>query len=526
MSETGHAPREWIWKVAGVAAIAAFLLLAGRFWHPYYGFTKFVQLDEADARAGIHEVREHPVFAYEGFNGYDGAAYAQIAFHPLLDSAELQPALGNVPYRARRILGSALAWVLSAGEPSRIANTYAGLNLAVWLGLAWLLWRILAVNDARSWLAWSGVLFSAGSLHSVRLALTDLLAATLATGAIAFAEGRRDKGGIGLLAMAGLARETALAAVVGFWRGPWKTPRAWVTNVFISLAVAAPLMAWMAYVRWKAGPAAQGLGNFTWPVMGWLEKWVTTFRDFEREPSFRWLNTATLLAVVALTAQAVYFIRRREGQSPWWRVGLVGVAMMALLGTSVWEGHPGAATRVLLPMSIAFAVVVVRHRASLGWVFIGSASVWSGVLALWQVPHDSREIAAGRFARGSYVVRLAEGWYGVERHHRSAWSWAPQQATLTLKTAPRTSQRLRVRLKLRAISPRTLEVRHGNAPIWSGSVDARASWIEMNASAGSNGELQLELSSLAPAVAENQIPASRQLGFALYDVQLSALPWP
>src|SRR5215210_2697666 len=117
--------QRWRWAGAGVLAVLAFLVLVARFWHPYYGFTKFVQLDAADARSGIHEIREYPVFVYEGFNGYDGAAYTQIAFHPLLGSTELQPALGNVPYRARRILGSALAWVIAGGEPARIANVYA-----------------------------------------------------------------------------------------------------------------------------------------------------------------------------------------------------------------------------------------------------------------------------------------------------------------------------------------------------------------------------------------------------------------
>ena len=179
MTSRSHEAGRRALLAAAALAVIAFALLAGRFWHPYYGFTKFVQLDAADARSGIPEIREHPVFAYDGFNGYDGAAYTQIAFYPLLDSPDLQPALGNVPYRARRILGSALAWVLAAGNPARIANTYAALNLAVWLVLAVTLWRVLPVRDARSWLAWAGVMFSAGALHSVRLALTDLLAATL-----------------------------------------------------------------------------------------------------------------------------------------------------------------------------------------------------------------------------------------------------------------------------------------------------------------------------------------------------------
>ena len=55
--------------LAGWALALGFAVLAGRFWHPHYGFTRFIQLDESDRRSGLREVREHPVFWYEGENG-------------------------------------------------------------------------------------------------------------------------------------------------------------------------------------------------------------------------------------------------------------------------------------------------------------------------------------------------------------------------------------------------------------------------------------------------------------------------
>ncbi len=521
MSVPWHRLQRWRLAAAGLLAVAAFAWLAGRFWHPYYGFTKFVQLDEADARNGIPEVRENPVFTYAGFNGYDGAAYVQIAFHPLLDSPELPAALGNVPYRAKRILGSALAWILSGGNPARIATTYAALNLGAWLVLAAGLWRLLPVTDARSWLAWAGVMFSAGALHSVRLALTDLLAATLVAGALFLAERGRSAGALGVLSMAGLARETALAAVVGLWRGPWTSARPWLGNLVRGALVGLPLIAWMVYIRWKAGPAAQGFGNFTWPVVGWIEKGTDTLADFARVPDYRWLNTTTLLALVALTAQAAYFLRRWRQQDAWWRMGVSGVAMMALLGTSVWEGHPGAATRVLLPMGVAFAVLAIRERASWGWIIAGSLTVFSGVLALWQVPVDTSEFAAGRSERGAYVAHLGTGWYGAERQGRNLWAWSAGHATLTLKTAPRTIGPRRVRLQLRAVSPRGIEIRTGESLLWRGRVEAKLEWIEFDAPAGSAGPLELDLRAEGAPVPENKNPDARLLGFAVYGMSVS-----
>ncbi len=546
MRELANRIRRWRWAAAGLAAVAAFAVLAGRFWHPHYGFTKFVQLDAADARSGIPEIRAHPVFTYEGFNGYDGAAYTQIAFHPLLDSPDLAPALGNVPYRARRILGSALAWLLAGGDPARIASTYAALNLAVWLALAALLWRVLPVAGAKSFVAWAGVLFSAGALHSVRLALTDLLAATLVTAALALAERGRSSRALGVLAAAGLARETALAAVVGLWRGPWTTRRPWAANLLRTALVALPLFAWIGYVRLQAGPAAQGFGNFTWPVAGWIEKWSDTFADFARQPDYRWLNTTTLLALIALTAQAAFFLRPRSWwrrraaaaaeapnaaaaprlhdsdswENPWWRVGAAGVAMLALLGTPVWEGHPGAATRVLLPMGVAFAVLAVRTRAGWGWIVAGSLTVFSGVLALWHVPHDPRELAAGRFAQGTYVVQVDSGWFGAERDGRAVWSWAATRGTLTLETHPRRAEAVTLRLKLRAITPRSIEVRAGDEVLWQGTVGEKLAWVQCPLRLPANGRVLVELRSPAPGVPENTHADARALGFALYGVAL------
>jgi hypothetical protein len=196
---------------------------------------------------------------------------------------------------------------------ARIANTYAALNLGVWLVLAGLLWRLLAVSDWRSWLAWAGLLFSAGALHSVRLALPDLLGTTLLAAMMLLAERGRPGGALGALALAGLARETTLAAVVALWRGPWRAPRAWLRNVGRAALVALPLVLWLAYVRTKAGPLDSGAGNFSWPIIGWVEKGVAAVYDLFCLPDyFRWLGVTTLLAFGGLTVQAIYFLRRPE----------------------------------------------------------------------------------------------------------------------------------------------------------------------------------------------------------------------
>ncbi len=509
--------------LAGWALALVFAVLAGRFWHPHYGFTRFIQLDEADRRSGVREVRQNPVFWYAGENGYDGAAYAQIAFHPTLDSEELKAAVGHLSYRARRILLSAIAWVAAAGDPARIAGTYAALNLAVWAALALLLWRILRVSDAHGLVAWTGVMFSAGALHSVRLALTDLLAATLAAWAVW--GGERGRGGRAafLIGAAGLARETALTAVAALWR-----PKAGTTfgrGFRLAGLAVLPLALWLGYVRWRLGPADQGFGNFTWPVTAWIDKWVEVIAAFPRHPDFRWLVTTTFLATVGLTAQAAYVLRRARPADPWWRLGVVQVLLMALLGTAVWEGHPGAATRVLLPLGIVFAVLAVRDRAPWRWLIAGGLVVFAGLESLRDLPAAPREISAGRLPGGSYSARLADGWHGREEHRNSIWAWSGGAAALEIETAGLPPDAtVRVRLEVRGISARPLEIWHEKTRVWMGEISTTRAWIGLPPLRNPPArELRIELRSPAAPVAEGGTGGGgRPLSFALSGVKLDS----
>src|ERR1035437_1107558 len=184
--------RRWPVRTAGLITVAVFLALVARFWHPVYGFTSFLQLDASNDSVKIAAFREYPVFVYRDTGGYDGLYYAQIAYHPSLTAPELAPAMDNLPYRARRILPPLLAWTLAAGNPAWIVPVYSLLHVAAWPGFGALPSALLAVDSARGSIAWAGVLFSAGALSSVRLALTDLIALTVITAALLAAErGRR-----------------------------------------------------------------------------------------------------------------------------------------------------------------------------------------------------------------------------------------------------------------------------------------------------------------------------------------------
>ncbi len=159
------------------------------------------------------------------------------------------------------------------------------------------------------------------------------------------------------------------------------------------LVVALPLASWLLYIQLTVGWPEPGLGNLTWPVKGLIEKWCEALVSLQFEPN-RWLAISTLLAHLALTGQLVFLIAHPQWGNRWWRTGILYGALMLCLGTAVWEGFPGAATRVLLPLSLAFNVLAVRRRAAVLWLVVGNLTVVNGVLTLWVVPNHPRELTA------------------------------------------------------------------------------------------------------------------------------------
>jgi hypothetical protein len=511
--------RRWTCRALGLITVAVFLVLVARFWHPVYGFTSFIQLDSSNDQVKIAAFREHPVYVYRDTGGYDGLYYAQIAYHPLLDSPELAPAIDNLSYRARRILPSALAWTLAAGNPAGIVHVYSLLNVAAWLGLALILWHLLAVNSARGWLAWAGVLFSAGVLSSVRLALTDLIALTILAGALLAAERQRRGWAIGALALSGLARETSLVALAGLVERPWWSWR----NLGRAILAVAPLAMWVLYVNWRVSGTAGGLYNFSWPGSGYIWKWRSIVAAWPHEPE-RLLVWTTVLATLGLTTQAAFFLFHRQPGDRWWRVGLGYTALLLCLGQPVWDGFPGAATRVLLPLNLAFNVLAHRTRASLGWLLVGNLTVFAGLLALGSVPHGHRELAAVRSGGTACVARLDQGWYSVESSWRHTWAWSDATSRLELITWGQRSQPVVFEFFLRSLTPRTLSIRDDQGEIWHGTVGPQKMKVTVNSRLVS-GHGRLEFSSPEPAAVELPERGGRSLAFALYDARL-LLPEP
>ena len=557
----------WIGRSVRLGLVLFFLWLTALHWHPYFGFTRFLQCDTLVESSMLPSLRGTPLYVYRDPSSYDGFYYAQIATSPALRDPALATAVDDLGYRARRILLGAVAWTIGLGEPVATVHAYAWLNIVAWFALAVLLWRLFPTDAWRGTVAWAGIMFATGTLLSVRLALTDLTALLFIAAAVMQIEkGKPGWRAGGWLGLAGLARETSLLGIVALWPKRGATTHQRSVAIVFGLIAIVPLALWLAYVWTTVGSSGAGLGNFAWPLQGWFKKTTNLLAAWRTERD-RVLVISSGLGLVALTVQLLFFarigfsfrkhiptrIRRRDdlrvvrarngphGGGPsaspklapincsrnssindaWWRTGAAFSALMLCLGPAVWgDDLPGAAVRVLLPLGLAFNVLAVRQRAAWPWLVLGNLSIVGGVLALWSVPRDPHEVAAGRYSGGSYVVHSGETWFAAEVGRKQTWAWCPRDGTLTLDTWPYDNRPLRIALALRGFTPRDLEISAGDQKIWHGTVTEKVEWIELPAQSNRAGHFEFRVHSSTPPGHESERAGGRPLGFAVCGVRV------
>lgn len=519
--------RQWRdWLAAGnraetlgrVGLLVFFLWFAGRHGHDYFGFTRFLQMDAAALAQGRPELRDLPLYTYDDTGGYDGHYYARIATDPFLREAATGEGMDNFAYRARRMLPGVVAHGLAGGEVLASIRYYAALNLVVWLGFAAVLWRLVPCGSGRGLALWAGLLFAAGTLHAVRCALPDLWAVTLiALGFRAAEAGRAWWAGL-WLALAGLSRETSLLAVAAVL--PWMVGRhGWRAALTLGLVAALPVVAWLGYVQLRLGGSGGGWDNFALPFAGWVGKWREVLGAVVA-PDRHWLLAwGTLLGLVAMTVQAIYLVVGRDWRSPWWWLGLAYAGFMGVLNDGVWEGHPGAFARVLLPLSLAFAVLAARRGAGWLWVAGGGAAVLGGLLTLVIVHHNPAEFGAGRLASGAYLARVGPGFFGVEGQGRKAWAWCAGSGELDLAVWPRSAPPVAAAITLTARTVRTVSVSQDGRELWRGEVGPSRVEVELTELVWREGRVRLRVESAAEPFREPG-PHGRELSFALAGVRL------
>jgi len=358
-------------RAIALALAAYFLASVAGFYHRGTGFTALICFADAHDYE-VPAMAQAPHF-HVATGGYDGQFYAQLALVPLLKDPAIDRALDNPAYRARRILFSWTAYVAGLGRPAWIIQIYAVQNVLCWLLLAWLLRRWIPPDTPRGLALWTACLFSQGLLASVRLALTDGPAMLMLTLAAMAGERGRVRITAAILGAGALGRETTLLALTLF-RVP-RRPRDWfVLTGALAIAVV-PLLLWQDYL-WSiyrsTSWANQSLLNS--PVTGMLRKWRVTVQGVQHDgitSPHMWALAATL----GLTAQAAFVLWRRTYTDVWWRIATPFAVLMIFLAWDVWGGFPGAASRVLVPLTIGFNVLLRQYSGRVLWAWYALGNI-------------------------------------------------------------------------------------------------------------------------------------------------------
>lgn len=355
----------WV-KLAVVVVLAVPpLLILVRGYSPEHGFLGLPLFGQKFLPRALPELQAmHPPSTTEF--GYDGQYYAQIALSPDLSHPGLRKACDNFSYRARRIGMPAVAWVIGLGRPAWIVQVYAVLNFVFWSLLAALLLRRYGVERLRARVLLFCILWTTGALVSVERALTDLPAITLSVWATFLAE-RRPAAGAALMGVSALFKETNILSFPALaWIDRDHPPR---RLTWILPALVLPLALWLAYLS-RMTPWRGPVPVFELPFVG---LWNKLAREWSNGRRYH----VEMIAPVALFVQAVYFAVRPRLSCAWWRGGVAWAVMAVVVGKDVWAEDAGY-TRILLPLTVAFNVMLYLHERGAAWatwVIVGNGAL-------------------------------------------------------------------------------------------------------------------------------------------------------
>jgi hypothetical protein len=372
--------RTLTWRALALLLCALFLASVAGYYHRGFGFTALLGLPKGHDYE-LPEMQALRQIDYEG-TGYDAQYYVQLALRPSLRNRDIDRAMDSPPYRARRILFSWTAFAAGLGRPRLIVQVYALQNVVCWLVLAWLITRWIPPETPRLFALWAASMFSHGLLFSVRFSLLDGPSLLLIAIAALAVERGRPWAAASMTGLAGLARETNLLAAVILARRP-RGRRPWVQSAGLAALVAVPLIVWQDYLYsiYRTTSLAGG-DQLARPFTAFLGAWRLALTGVAAQgivsPALH-----PLLITISLTVQTLFLVRTRAWDQPWWRTGAAFAALMMIVSPAVWVGNPGAITRVVLPLTFGFNILLSREtRGFWVWCVTGNLHVLAALHAL------------------------------------------------------------------------------------------------------------------------------------------------
>jgi hypothetical protein len=231
--------------------------------------------------------------------------------------------------------------------------------------------------------------------------------------------------------------------------------------------------------------------------------------------------------LISLTVQLVFLVLRPQWEKAWWRVGMSFAILMIILGEAVWEGYPGAASRVLLPMQLAFNVLVPLGR---WWRYV----LIAGNLTLLAAPFELQPPATEGFILGgnsslygtaagrAVTMQFTSGWYGSEGDRSYYWCWARGDATHKIQNPHAFPLRARLQFSLFSAGHRKVSLKLNGEEIWETTLgENQLITASLSALRLEPGENLLEWQTDAPAIHAYSDP--RELAFVVQNLRLDVL---
>src|SRR5690554_3998882 len=326
------------------------------------------QVAQANALGGptglIHAGDRHPLadlirselpdVAFTEGIGHDGQLFYAIGVDPLGRFVPDQMVAAESPsYRYRRILfpvvaslgglldGEALLWgMIVVSALSVGVATAAAADIALRLGINPAVALAVALNP--------------GVWMSARLLTADNLALALGLAAVSALLARKETLAVVCLALAGLAKEPALAFAAGLAGYTWWSLDERKSAAATVLVPGASLLAWMAYVGWAIGNPFDASGNVVAPgagIIAGVARWSIVGAD---DIAWAVLTLVALVVSVPLLWKAPVLWRWLTWS--WVAVGLVASELVWSVGNN--------AVRTLAPILTLTAMGVVHLRSN------------------------------------------------------------------------------------------------------------------------------------------------------------------
>lgn len=376
-------------KLPGIALLIIFLFAASvptvyvfKHFNSKTRFTSLIYFGAVQQDHQLPQVRALSPLADTEL-GYDGQYYAQLAFDPMLrNPASLDAAFDDAVYRSQRILLPLVSHLAGFGQPSRILDAYALLNLLFWFVLAFGLYYFLKPHTIREVLCMLAILLTTGTLLSVQRPLTDLPAATFVFYSAALS------GEVGTLALlfAALTKETMLLSLpAAISPLKVKAKPAVFSLIRRTAMVLVPVACWFAYIRYVFHHGTHNVVLFNWPLRGWLVMLERNWSALIQTPvklhlavtewDWHFFEFASLLSAMF---QIGYLAVCRRPESAYWRMA-VGFAICFLFFDASVLVEEVSFCRDLLLVTMAFNIGLRNER---GQTFLLCYALGNGGL-LW-----------------------------------------------------------------------------------------------------------------------------------------------